>query len=76
MAMLLGLGYMELLIIILVGILFIGAPLTIAIVAIAISKRNSRAAAGGNLRPCPDCNRMVSMLAESCPQCGRPLKAT
>ena len=26
------------------------------------------------LKPCPDCGRMVSRLAPSCPQCGRPLE--
>ena len=29
--------------------------------------------ANPNLRPCPDCDAMVSRRAESCPQCGAPL---
>jgi TM2 domain-containing membrane protein YozV len=28
-----------------------------------------------NLFPCPDCNRMCSRAAASCPQCGRPFAA-
>ncbi len=28
-----------------------------------------------NLIPCPDCGRMVSKLAKSCPRCGRPLES-
>ncbi len=27
-----------------------------------------------NLLPCPDCGRMVSRLATSCAQCGRPME--
>lgn len=26
------------------------------------------------LIPCPDCTHSVSRLAESCPECGRPLR--
>ncbi len=29
---------------------------------------------GPNLYPCPDCGRMVSRSATTCPQCGRPLQ--
>ena len=32
--------------------------------------------ASGNLIPCPDCGHMLSRLAESCPSCARPLKAS
>lgn len=31
--------------------------------------------ANPKLVPCPDCGRQVSGLAESCPQCGRPLRS-
>ncbi len=27
-----------------------------------------------NLGPCPDCGHLVSMLAEACPSCARPLR--
>jgi predicted amidophosphoribosyltransferase len=27
-----------------------------------------------NLIACPDCDKQVSRIAESCPHCGRPLK--
>lgn len=32
--------------------------------------------AAGNLIPCPDCGHMLSRLAESCPTCARPLRAS
>ena len=32
--------------------------------------------AAGNLIPCPDCGHMLSRLAESCPSCARPLRAS
>jgi hypothetical protein len=31
--------------------------------------------ASANLSPCPDCAALVSRLAETCPSCGRPLRA-
>ena len=31
--------------------------------------------ASSNLGPCPDCGTLVSRLAETCPSCGRPLRA-
>ena len=32
--------------------------------------------ASGNLIPCPDCGHMLSRLAESCPSCARPFRAS
>jgi hypothetical protein len=32
----------------------------------------SKNVTGQNLYPCPDCGRMVSRSAPTCPQCGRP----
>ena len=32
--------------------------------------------AAANLIPCPDCGQMLSRLAESCPSCARPLRAS
>lgn len=32
--------------------------------------------AAGNLIPCPDCGHQLSRLAESCPSCARPLRAS
>jgi hypothetical protein len=32
--------------------------------------------AASTLIPCPDCGHMLSRLAESCPSCARPLRAS
>ena len=33
---------------------------------------DARTRVATNLTPCPDCNHMVSRIAPTCPNCGRP----
>jgi hypothetical protein len=46
-----------------------------AVVVLLVVKLTQRNAGptNPNLRPCPDCGRMVSTSAQSCPGCGKPL---
>ena len=63
-------GPME--IIIILGVLTV--PAVAAVVAIVLAKKANRNVQNtANLVPCPDCGCLVSRLAKSCPQCGRPL---
>ena len=70
--MMIGLpGLPELLII---GLMLL-VPVAIVIAvpfAVSVSRR-SQPPVNPNLRPCPDCGRLVSLRAVSCPHCGRPL---
>ena len=67
-----GIGPMELLIVLgVLGLLVVGVVIVVVVV-ITTSKQRSTPA-NPNLFPCPDCGRHVSRLAKSCPNCGRPL---
>lgn len=69
-----GIGVIELLILGVIGLLLVAAPVTV-VVLLLMSRRNSGpSSANPNLAPCPDCGRLVSLQADSCPQCGRPLQ--
>ena len=65
-------GMLELLI--LGGV--IGIPVVIAIVVLVstLGKNKGPVGSNPNLKPCPDCFNSVSLRAECCPHCGRPLK--
>jgi hypothetical protein len=52
-------------------LLMIGGPLAVALIVFLVF----RPKAGENLYPCPDCGRMVSRQAVTCPKCGSPLQA-
>jgi hypothetical protein len=45
----------------------------VAAVLVAIFVRRTSRRANPNLTPCPDCRRSVSVHADRCPHCGRPL---
>lgn len=51
-------------------ILFFLFLLIVAFVVVRVAKALTPAP---RTRPCPDCRRMVSTRAASCPQCGGPL---
>jgi hypothetical protein len=65
-----GVGFQELIL-----LLFCAGVVVVALVVIAIVFiiRAQQASNNSNLMPCPDCRRMLSRQAQSCPQCGRPL---
>src|SRR5262245_66293800 len=43
------------------------------VIGAAAGTRGALQVDGTNLRPCPDCGHQISLLASSCPSCGRPL---
>lgn len=45
---------------------------TVGNLGAAADARGALECDGANLRPCPDCGRRISLLAPSCPSCGRP----
>jgi hypothetical protein len=67
-----SLGILELLIIL--G--FFGAMAVGAILLVASAVRHSGRSQPGNpnLQPCPDCGRLISIRATTCPHCGGPAK--
>jgi len=67
-----GIGWIELLIVLGILGLLVGGVVVVIVVVLAASKRQG-GSANPNLFPCPDCGRYVSRLAASCPNCGRPL---
>lgn len=66
-------GPMEIIIIGLVCLAPLAALIAIVIVLARSKKTGLDPTQNPNLVPCPDCGRMVSRRAPSCPQCGRPL---
>ena len=67
-------GPIELIIIGLICLVFLGAIVAAVVISLAVSKKNRPdAAANPNLFPCPDCGHWVSRQAPNCPQCGRTL---
>jgi predicted amidophosphoribosyltransferase len=44
------------------------------VLAVVFLTTKARRGAEGNLIPCPDCGRQISVLADNCPNCGRPMK--
>lgn len=66
-----GIGHWEVLIL---GLLCLGTTGAIAAVVIAYIARSQSIGTGPNLMPCPECKRMISRLATTCPQCGHPLR--
>ena len=71
---LIGLGWMELLILAVLGMFFVGAAVAILLI-VARGKRASAVPPGKQLQPCPECGQMLSPAAITCPGCGHPLKA-
>lgn len=66
-----GIGPVEL--IILALIVFVPVAIIIAMV-VALTRRRNPLEYNSTLRPCPDCGRLVSPRATTCPQCGGPLQ--
>jgi predicted amidophosphoribosyltransferase len=49
-------------------------PIAVLVVVLLVTQKGNRKDANNpNLEPCPDCGRLVSLSATTCPQCGRPL---
>jgi hypothetical protein len=64
-------GIVHWLIIAAILMVMIGGPLAVLLIVYLVF----RPKAGENLSPCPDCGRMVSRQAATCPKCGKPLQA-
>ena len=60
-------GYVE---VILLAGMILGMVVVAVVLVVALSRINKPPAPNPNLRPCPDCGRLVSIRAKSCPQCG------
>jgi hypothetical protein len=65
-------GILEILIILgILGAIAVGVVLLVA----AVVRRPGGGEPGNpNLRPCPDCGRLISVRATMCPHCGAPVK--
>lgn len=59
---------------ILIILFILAVPVVIAVVVIVVTTRGKSRSSNPNLTPCPDCRRLVSIHAKSCPQCGGPLE--
>jgi hypothetical protein len=70
-----GINPMELLIVGVVAILMLGG-VVVPVVLILSSARKRAPAPNPNLLPCPDCRRLLSRQAITCPQCGRPMQSS
>ena len=68
-----GLGIMELVIILAVLGLLVTIPVAIVVVIVA---KGSSQRDHPNLHPCPDCGRVISVRAVTCPGCGAPVEPT
>ncbi len=67
-------GPLELLILGLICLVFLGVIVAAVVIPLVISRRSGSGGAGHpNLYPCPDCGNLVSFQAPSCPKCGRKL---
>jgi hypothetical protein len=55
-------------------VVFVIPVVVVLIVIFAASRRKQAVATTPSLSPCSDCNRPISIHAESCPHCGAPLK--
>jgi len=68
-------GPLELIIIL--GVLGLLVVVVVVVIAVSVStKRRSDFPSGSNpnLAPCPDCGRLISIRATTCPHCGGPVK--
>jgi len=67
-------GFMEMIVLVIVGILVCAAPIALLVILLLTLKKNPKPPTSNvPLVTCPDCNHPVSSLAASCPNCGRPL---
>jgi hypothetical protein len=69
-----GLSLFHLLVLGVLSLGFVAVVVAVTVI-IASGTRPARTQSGPNLRPCPDCGRMVSLSATACPQCGRPMQS-
>lgn len=64
------------------GLILIGLVIVLVLAAVAgivmaivfATRRPVESGSNPNLAPCPDCQKLVSIHAPTCPSCGRPLK--
>jgi len=55
-------------------IILLGIVAVVVVVVLLVTQNGNRKPVNNpNLEPCPDCGRLVSLSATTCPQCGRPL---
>ena len=66
-------GIVELIIL---GVILLVPIAIIVVVVIGVTKGSARSPANPNLSTCPACGNTFSIHAESCPQCGRPMKVS
>ncbi len=65
----------SLILIALLVVVVIAVPAAIVIAILYSSRSQPDMSSNPNLAPCPDCQKLVSIQAPTCPHCGRPLKA-
>ena len=65
-------GIPELLIIGLILVVVVAVLMAIVFSIVILSRR--RPGGNHNLKPCPDCGRLLSLRATACPHCGCPLQ--
>jgi hypothetical protein len=70
--MIMAIGILELLIVLVLLGGLVGAAVFVVVV---FSQRSGSSQANNpNLQPCPDCGRLISVRAATCPGCGSPIK--
>jgi hypothetical protein len=66
-----GAGPVELLIL----VVFVLVPVAVVVaIVVAVTRNRTPLENNPNLKPCPDCGRIVSLRATTCPHCGGPLQ--
>ena len=67
-------GIQEIVVIAILFLLLATPLIVVGIVLYIVKLKSQDKAAQSNLYPCPDCGKLISRLAESCPHCGRPAR--
>lgn len=71
-----AISFAAFVILILAAIALIAIPVGIVVAISMALRRQSGTSANPNLFPCPDCQKLISIQATACPNCGRSVKST
>ena len=67
-------GPMELLIIGIIAIIVLVPVAVVVVLIVWLTRHNKSSGTNPTMKPCPNCNRFVSLHAATCPQCRAPLQ--
>jgi hypothetical protein len=60
--------------VIIAALVIVVVTVIVAVVVAATRRSGSASSNNPNLTPCPDCGRLVSIRATTCPHCGGPVQ--